>query len=98
MTAKNQPISARACAILSVLIAAFSLYLVSSTARDGGQWTFSVLACFVPLLFAAQGIRMSREPGAPWARFSLVLSIVGAALGVVSFAAFFWLLVHSSAA
>ena len=98
MSEKNQTISARACAILSVAIAAFSIWAVATTARDGGGWTFSVLACFVPLLFAAQGIRMSREPGAPWARFSLVLSIVGAALGVVSGAAFFWLLVHSTSA
>jgi len=95
MVAKNEPISARACAILSIAIAAFSIYLVAATARDGGSWTFSVLACFVPLLFAAQGIRMSRQPGAPWPTFSLIGSIVGGALGLVSFAAFAWLLVHS---
>lgn len=95
MAAKNEPISARACAILSIAIAAFSIYLVAATARDGGSWTFSVLACFVPLLFAVQGIRMSRQPGAPWPTFSLIGSIVGAALGLVSFGAFAWLLVHS---
>ncbi|CAH0271937.1 MULTISPECIES: hypothetical protein [Plantibacter] len=95
MAAKNEPISARACAILSIAIAAFSIYLVAATARDGGSWTFSVLACFVPLLFAAQGIRMSRQPGARWPTFSLIGSIVGAALGLVSFAAFAWLLVRS---
>lgn len=96
MAPKDQPISARACAILSVAIAAFSIFLVASTARDGGQWTFSVLACFVPLLFAAQGIRMSREPGAPWARFSLITSIAGGVLGLVSFGAFVWLLTQST--
>lgn len=95
MAAKNEPISARACAILSIAIAAFSIYLVAATARDGGSWTFSVLACFVPLLFAVQGIRMSRQPGAPWPTFSLIGSIVGAALGLVSFGAFAWLLVRS---
>ncbi|MFB2556389.1 hypothetical protein [Herbiconiux liangxiaofengii] len=98
MTEKNQAISARTCAILSVAIAAFSIWAVASTARDGGGWTFSVLACFVPLLFAAQGIRMSREPGAPWAGFSLIVSILGAGLGLVSFGSFLWLLVHSNAA
>ena len=98
MTAKDEPISARACAILSVVIAAFSIYLVASTAQSGGTWTFSILACFVPLFFAAQGIRMSRLPGAPWPRFSLVFSIVGAALGLVSFAGFAWLLVRSTSA
>ncbi|WP_079704530.1 hypothetical protein [Plantibacter cousiniae (nom. nud.)] len=95
MAAKNEPISARACAILSIAIAAFSIFIVASTARDGGSWTFSVLACFVPLLFAAQGIRMSRQPGAPWPTFSLIGSIVGAALGLVSFGAFAWLLMQS---
>ena len=91
MAEKNQPISARACAILSVVIAAYSIWAVIATARDGGTWFFSVLACFVPLFFAAQGIRMSRLPGAPWAIFSLVTSIVGAALGLVSLLGFFWL-------
>lgn len=98
MAAKNEPISARACAILSVTIAAFSIFIVASTAQSGGTWTFSVLACFVPLLFAAQGIRMSRQPGARWPLFSLIGSIAGALLGLVSFGAFAWLLVVSSSA
>lgn len=82
--------------MLSIAIAAFSIYIVVSTAQNGGGWSFSVLACFVPLLFAAQGIRMSRQPGAPWPTFSLIGSIVGAALGLVSFAGFAWLLTVSS--
>ncbi|TAJ47284.1 MAG: hypothetical protein EPO52_12340 [Herbiconiux sp.] len=96
MAGRNEPISARVCAILSIAIAVFSIYLVASTAKAGGTWTFSVLACFVPLLFAAQGFRMSRQPDAVWPTFSLIGSIVGAVLGLVSFSAFVWLLVHSS--
>ncbi|MCC4907657.1 hypothetical protein [Microbacterium sp. cx-59] len=91
MAEKNEPISARACAILSVVIAGYSIWAVIATARDGGSWIFSVLASFVPLLFAAQGLRMSRLPGARWALFSLVTSIVGAALGLVSLIGFLWL-------
>jgi len=41
---------------------------------------------------------MSRLPGAPWPRFSLIVSVVGAALGLVSFASFAWLLVRSTSA
>jgi len=96
VAAKNEPISARVCAILSIAIALLSIYVVAATAEGGGTWTFSVLACFVPLLFAAQGFKMSRQPGAAWPTFSLIGSIVGAALGLVSFGAFIWLLVHSS--
>lgn len=91
MAERNQPISARVCAILSVVIAGYSIWAVLATARDGGSWFFSILGAFVPLLFAAQGFRMSRLPDARWPTFSLVTSIVGAALGVVSLIAFFWL-------
>lgn len=98
VSAKNEPISARACAILSIAIAAFSIYAVAATAREGGSWTFSVVACFVPLLFAAQGFRMSRLPGAKWPTFSLIGSIVGAMLGLVSFGGFAWLLTVSTSA
>lgn len=85
-------ISAHACAVLSVVIGAGAIWAVLSVLRDGGDWVFSVLACFVPLLFAAQGLRMSREPEAKYPRFSFVTSIVGGVIGVVSFALFLYAL------
>ena len=81
-------ISAHACAVLSVVIGVGSIWAVLSVLRDGGDWVFSVLACFVPLMFAAQGLRMSREPEAKYPRFSFVTSIAGGVIGIASFALF----------
>lgn len=91
-TREPREISAHACAILSLLIGSGSLWMVFATYRAGGDWVFSVLACFVPLLFAIQGIRLSREPGTRFARFSFVGSVAGAVLGVISFGGFLVLL------
>ncbi|KRC61600.1 hypothetical protein ASE14_12210 [Agromyces sp. Root81] len=80
------------CGALSVIIGAGALWIVISTARSGGEWTFSVIASIVPLLFALQGLRLSGQPGTRWPRFSRVSSIVGAVLGVAAFAGFLYLL------
>lgn len=88
----TKPISAHASAILSIVTALGSLWIVYSTAQSGGTWYFSALACFVPMLFAIQGIRMSREPGTRFARFSFVVSIIGIALGAAGALGFLYLL------
>ena len=91
-----KPLSAHVCATLSIVISLGSIGLVFTTLRSGGEWLFSMLACFVPLFFAAQGFRMSRLPDAKFPTFSLVGSLIGAALGLVAFVGFALLLTHSS--
>jgi len=62
------------------------IWIAVSTIRAGGSSVFSIIGMFVTLLFAIQGIRMSREPEARFPRFSLVTSIGGVVLGLVAFA------------
>lgn len=92
MANEGKEFSGRVSGVLSILIALGSVWIVVSTASSSSGWNFSVLACFVPILFAVQGIRLSREPGAVWPRFSLITSIVGIAIGVVAFVGYLFLL------
>lgn len=82
----SQPLSAHASAISSVVIGIGMIWIAVSTIRAGGSSIFSIVGMFVTLLFAIQGIRMSREPEARFPRFSLITSIVGIVLGLVAFA------------
>ena len=81
-----QPLSAHASAVASVVIGLGMIWIAVSTIRAGGSSVFSIIGMFVTLLFAIQGIRMSREPEARFPRFSLVTSIGGVVLGLVAFA------------
>jgi hypothetical protein len=82
---ESAPLSAHASAISSVVIGLGIIWIAISTIQAGGSQVYSVVGMFVALLFAVQGIRMSREPDARFPRFSLITSIVGILLGVVAF-------------
>lgn len=93
---EGREISARWCGPISIVTAGFWIWVVTSTMQSGGNWGFSMLGIAVPLLFAIQGLRLSREPQARWRTFSLVTSICGAVLAVAALVAVFGLLAVSS--
>lgn len=94
--AAAKEIPGQVCAILSVGLGAFGIWMVLSISGTGGQWFFSVLMWVLPLLFGLQGLRLSKEPGATWPRFSRLASWFGMFLGTASFLGFLWLLARSS--
>ena len=83
---ESAPLSAHASAISSVVIGLGIIWIALATIQAGGSQVYSIVGMFVTLLFAVQGIRMSREPDARFPRFSLITSIVGMLLGVIALA------------
>jgi hypothetical protein len=67
-----------------VVIGLGIIWIALATIQAGGSQVYSIVGMFVTLLFAVQGIRMSREPEARFPRFSLITSIVGVVLGVIA--------------
>lgn len=94
--AEAKEIPGQVCAILSVGLGIFGIWIVLSISSTGGQWFFSVLMASLPLLFGLQGLRLSRGPEATWPVFSRVASWLGILFGLASFVGFLWLLARSS--
>jgi ABC-type lipoprotein release transport system permease subunit len=67
-----------------VVIGLGIIWIALATIQAGGSQVYSIVGMFVTLVFAVQGIRMSREPEARFPRFSLITSIVGVVLGVIA--------------
>lgn len=93
--ASRDEISARVCGTIAVVAGAALVWMAASIGSTGGEWSYSMLGSFIPLLFALQGLRLSRAPGAKWPRYSLVTSIVGLVLGGVTCIWFLVLLMQS---
>ena len=83
---ESAPLSAHASAVTSIVVGLGVIWIAVSTIQAGGSQTFSIVGMFVTLLFAVQGLRMSRQPEARFPRFSLAASIVGLLLGAVALA------------